>query len=134
MYTQVFCIRRLLLVLMLLALHEKTYWLLQVYMVIQSLYFGYLTNVKPHEAPMHNILECFNELGLIVIQYMMFFFLVGTLEPENQWDYGTATTAIIAFVFLVNIIVLATITVKRLRLWFRKKMILRAHKKAMTSK
>ena len=65
--TPIFCVRRLLLVLSLLALRDQKYWLLSTYNVIQSLYLWYITMVKPHEDPIHNQLEIFNELCIIMI-------------------------------------------------------------------
>ena len=80
-YTSVFSIRRLFLVLTLLALHNHDYWLILAYNVIQSAYFIYMATVKPHEAPIHNWLEIFNELCIIVIQYLIVFFVSSIINP-----------------------------------------------------
>ena len=43
----------------------------------------YLTNVMPHEEAIHNKLEYFNELCLILMQYVMVFFIADTgITPE----------------------------------------------------
>ena len=82
-YTPIFCIRRLFLVLTLLALNRHDYWLILAYNVIQSLYFVYIVLVRPHEASIHNWLECFNELCMIVVQYLIVFFISSIIDPED---------------------------------------------------
>ena len=83
MYTTVFCLRRLFLVCTLLVLYDERnepgmgIWLILAYNGLQSLYLWYMALVVPHEEPIHNRLEYFNELCLIMTQYTLVFFLVG---------------------------------------------------------
>ena len=82
----VFCQRRLFLVLSLLALRYQTIWLIYCFNLFQSLYWIYVTMVKPHTEGIHNRLEQFNELCLIALQYSMVFFIPGgSVDPEDQW-------------------------------------------------
>lgn len=67
MYTSVFCIRRLLLVCALLGLLNRSYWPIFAYNGIQTFYFAYITTFKPHEETIHNKLETFNEISIILI-------------------------------------------------------------------
>ena len=66
-YTTVFSLRRLFLVLTFLALDGKGVWLIYAFNGLQSLYFWYMTLVRPHEEAIHNRLEYFNELSIISI-------------------------------------------------------------------
>jgi len=49
-----------------------------------------MTTIAPHEEPIHNRLEYFNELSCIMLQYMMVFFVsAGEISPEDQYSVGT---------------------------------------------
>ena len=112
MYTSIFCLRRLSLVIALLALRGHDIWVIMMFQAVQTLYFWYMTSVTPHEEAIHNQLEYFNELCVIAIQHIMFFFIAGSgLDPELQWDFGTLVILIVAFVFAVNFIALIFLTV-----------------------
>ena len=112
MYTSVFCLRRLLLVCALLVFKGKGIWVILAFMAIQTLYFWYMTRIVPHEEAIHNGLEYFNELCVILIQYMMIFFISGSgLDPELQWDFGIAVISIVGVVFGVNVIALIFLTI-----------------------
>ena len=120
MYTPVFCVRRLLLVCTLLALQQNAVWLVLAFNAIQSLYFWYITHAKPHADNIHNWLEYFNELCLIVMQYLMFVFLPGgVIEPEAQWQMGYFSMGLLAFLFLVNIVCLVGMTVAKVKFWVK---------------
>ena len=111
MYTSLFCIRRLLLVCILLSLqlilNTSGFWLIIAYNGLQSLYFWYMTSVRPHEETIHNKLEYINELCVISMQYSMIHFISGSgIDPKIQWNIGIAAMVLIGTVFLVNIIVL----------------------------
>mmetsp|Transcript_44219 Transcript_44219/g.58692 ORF Transcript_44219/g.58692 Transcript_44219/m.58692 type:complete len:196 (+) Transcript_44219:538-1125(+) len=84
LYTSLFCMRRLLLVCSLLALQSRQVWLIIAFNGLQSGYFWYMALVRPHTETIHNRLEHFNELCLMTMQYLMFFFIAGgTVEPET---------------------------------------------------
>lgn len=80
----------------------------------------YMTNVTPHTEAIHNQLEYFNELCLIVMQYIMVFFISGSqINPELQWDIGTGVMFLVGFVFAVNVIALLYLSVNRLIYFYR---------------
>ena len=79
-----------------------------------------MTSFTPHEEAIHNQLEYFNELCVIAIQHLMFFFIAGSgLDPELQWDFGNLVILIVALVFAVNFIALIFLTVQRVIFWCR---------------
>ena len=126
MYTSLFCIRRLLLVCALLVLQLVLqlhgFWLILVYNGLQSLYFWYMTSVRPHEETIHNKLEYFNELCVITMQYCMIYFISGSgVDPKIQWNIGIAAMVLVGFVFLVNMIALFYLTITRAILWFKRR-------------
>lgn len=121
-YTSVFCLRRILLVCLFMALHNQTIWLILSLNALQSFYFWYLTSVMPHEETIHNRLEILNELCIITMQYLMIFLINGSgIDPEVQWNVGTATMALVGFVFLVNFTFLIYLTINRLLFMLRVK-------------
>ena len=62
----------------------------------------------------HNRLEYFNELCLILMQYMMIFFIAGsTVDPEEQWVIGSFSMVLLGFVFFVNVVALMYLMVCR---------------------
>ena len=74
-----------------------------------------MTLVKPHTEVIHNALEYFNELSVLMMQYLMIFFLAGgQVEPEHQWQIGFAGMAILGLVFSVNIVALMYLTIRRI--------------------
>ena len=75
-YNAVFCLRRLILILTLLLLEDKGFWLVFAFNFIQTLYYLYITNVRPYTDPLHNRLEYVNEHCLIMMQYMSMCFLL----------------------------------------------------------
>ena len=51
--------------------------------VLQSIYLLYIIYAHPHsEGVFHNRMEYFNELCLIMMQYMMVLLIGGVIEPE----------------------------------------------------
>ena len=61
-----------------------------------------------------NKLENFNELCLIVMIYIMFFFVKARqLYSSEVWDAGTATITLLGIIFLFNLIYLLGTTVKK---------------------
>ena len=79
LYTAIFSLRRVLLVLFLLWLQpRKMVTLIYIYLALYSLNFWYLTHAWPHIESGLNFLECFNELCLIGLHYTMIFFVYGT--------------------------------------------------------
>ena len=139
MYTSIFCIRRLLLVCTLLGLQlvlqTQGIWLILTYNGLQSLYFLYMTSVRPHEEKIHTKLEQFNELCVITMQYSMIYFLSGNgLDPKIQWDIGIAVMSLVGFVFLVNMIVLFYLAICRTILWLKGRKARKARLKAIEEK
>ena len=119
-YTAVFCARRLTLVISLLLLQHHEYSLILVFNLIQTFYFWYMAIVEPHEESIHNRLEFFNELCVIVMQYLMVFFISGSqVDPRHQWEIGKAVVGIVIVVFTVNMIALIYLTVYRVIFWCR---------------
>ena len=119
-YTAIFCLRRLLLVVTLVMFGKNVVFVIIAYNVIQTLYFWYMTSALPHEENIHNTLELFDELCLIAIQYMMVFFLTGgDVDPEFQWEVGTYIIGIVIAVFAVNVLSLIYLTIMRIMFWCR---------------
>ena len=120
MYTSVFCFRRLLLVLAFVVFGKNVVFVIVAYNVISTFYFWYMTSVVPHEENIHNRLEYFDELCLILILYMMTFFLAGSdLDPMLQWDIGSFVMGIVFTVFVVHVIALIYLTIVRVIFWCR---------------
>ena len=95
-------------------------WLILSYNALQSLYFWYMTQVRPHEEKIHNRLEYFNELCVITMQYTMIYFLSGSgINPEIQWEIGIAVMTLVGFVFFVNMIALFYLTISKAIFWLR---------------
>ena len=85
----------------------------------------------PHEQPIHNWLEYFNELCLIMMQYVMVFFISDTgIAPELQYDIGSVAMGLVAFVFAVNVIALLYLSVTRLIFFYRVRKARKAFLKA----
>lgn len=120
LYTPVFCFRRLLLVCAFLALQSHSFWVILTFNAIQSFNFWYISHARPHADRVHNILENFNEICLIVLQYTMLFFLPGsTVQPQAQWQLGNFSMALLALVFVVNITALVVLTIMKLMFWLK---------------
>lgn len=121
MYTAVFCLRRLLLVLCLLWFDQNhNQVMIFVYIAIYSAFFIYLSHAKPNEEPSMNRLEHFNELCVIALHYTMLTFVYGTvIVPAMQWLAGNVAIGIIAIVFLVNMAYLVWSTVRKSIKWSR---------------
>ena len=78
--------------------------------------------VVPHEGDIDNKIEYFNEICLINMQYLMVFFVPGSLiEPNVQWDIGIVSMVLLALIFTVNLLTLFHLTVIKIRLWCRKR-------------
>ena len=82
-YTAVFCLRRLALVLFLLWLGKsKDQALIYAYIAIYSAFLLYLSHAWPNEDPTMNRLEHFNEICVIALHYTMICYVYGTnIEP-----------------------------------------------------
>ena len=119
-YLSVFCIRRLFLVFALLLFYEKRFWLIIAYNGLQTLYYAYMVHFWPHEAPLDNWLEFFNEICLILLQYSMIFYIGNTVDPLDQWKIGYCSMTVIAVIFFVNFAILVYLTIYKLKLWYKK--------------
>lgn len=127
-YTAIFCIRRLLLVLTLLVLQNHQFWLLIAFHTIQSIYFWYIYLTVPHDAHLYNRLEYLNEFCLIVMQHLLIFSVHGiNADPYAQWDIGIATMGVTAFVFIVNLAALVFLSIKKLLFWLKVRKIKANH-------
>ena len=104
LYTSVFCLRRMLLVLALLFLKEfDEFVMIYAFLFICSANFVYLTMAMANTEDVLNRLEIVNELGLIAVLYTMLFFIrTNTLDALVVWDAGVGTIAVLGFVFLLN--------------------------------
>ena len=80
----------------------------------------YIAREKPHEGPVHNDIEQFNEISIIVLQYHMIFFVEGSgLDPKFQWSIGQIFTYFVGLIFLVNFAALIYMTIKKVMLWIK---------------
>ena len=104
LYTPVFCLRRMLVVLALLFLKERDeFAMIYAFLIICSANFVYLTMAQANTEVILNRLEILNELGLIGVLYTMLFFIrTNTLDALVVWDAGVGTIAVLGFVFLLN--------------------------------
>ena len=104
LYTTVFCIRRLLLVLALLFLKEKGETvIIYAFLLICSCNFAYLTRAMANNEQVLNKLELVNELGLMGVLYTMLFFIkTNQLSALVVWDAGVGTIGVLGFMFLIN--------------------------------
>lgn len=114
LYNAVFAVRRFDLVVINLVLNsgspilstERTHYLEKIllFLSLQTLYVTYIYRVKPHDNPVFNSLEVFNEIALIGFAYSMLIFS-GLNWPisENQSKYGkSASLLTIALIITVN--------------------------------
>ena len=113
LYTAIFSLRRLLLVLFLLWLQERNLVVLSyAYFALYSLNFWYLTHAWPNLEKGINYLECFNELCLIGLNYIMIFFMYGTkVSPHDKWNAGLVAIVVIVVIYVTNICYLIVTTV-----------------------
>ena len=104
LYTTVFCTRRLTLVLILLVMQEREpLILIYLYLLIFTLNFIYLTSAQANTEEFLNKLELFNEVGLMILLYTMFFFLKEMqLDTLFVWDVGTSMIGVLSVMFLIN--------------------------------
>ena len=110
-----FCVRRLVLVLILLLLDYHKQGMIFTYLVMYSAYLWFLTHSKPNDNALHNYLEVFNEFALILLHYLMFSFSYGSfVDPLVQWEIGFAAMGLIGLIFILNLALLIYLTICRL--------------------
>ena len=128
LYNVVFCVRRLAMVLSLYYFKDNIAGsVINAFLAIQTLYFAYVVYAKPHVDWYFNVLEVFNELSIILIVYSLQAFISSQLiEPSLQWPLGYFTISLIAFVCLVNLILMIVITPKKIIRFLKKRKIRKA--------
>ena len=106
LYASISCLRRLLLVLILLLFKMYkwgTIWLVMSYLILYTVYFAYFSKAHPNYEPMLNRLEEFNELCFIAAHYSMIFFIYGSfIEADVQKTAGDITVGVIVMIFIAN--------------------------------
>ena len=86
LYTSVFCIRRLLIVIVLLYVRGNEFLLIYMYLLIFSVNFFFLAEAQAHTEGFLNKLELLNELGLIGVLYNSLFFIkTNRLDAQVVW-------------------------------------------------
>ena len=104
LFTTVFCIRRLVMVLALLLMKDgDPFTLIYIYLLIMSLNFFYLVVASAHTEAFLNELELINELCLICVLYTLLFFVkANQLDTEVVWRSGVGTISVLSFMFFIN--------------------------------
>ena len=113
-YTAVFCLRRLLMVLAFVRLKDEPVTMLYVFLGIFTLNFTYLTNARANTEVVANWLEYFNELCLVGVLYPMLFFVkTNMLEALVVWDAGIGTISMLGICFVVNFSYMVVTSIKK---------------------
>ena len=104
LYTTVFCLRRLLIVLALMFLTGRNpYVLIYTFLIIMSLNYLYLVEANAHTNVFMNRLELLSELSLIGVLYTALFFIkTNQLDAQVVWNSGLGTISVLAFSFMIN--------------------------------
>lgn len=104
LYTTVFCLRRLLIVLALMFLTGRNpYVLIYTFLIILSLNYLYLVEANVHTNVFMNRLELLSELSLIGVLYTALFFIkTNQLDAQVVWNSGLGTISVLAFSFIIN--------------------------------
>ena len=111
LYTVWFCLRRLAFVLLFFVTHNgyiSQHQCLVGLLFVQTIYFAYITEFRPHIEHVFNNIELFNELLLVLIIYSMTGFTVSdgpSLIDVNQlWSIGYFSIALIILVYVINFV------------------------------
>jgi len=139
LYTAVFSLRRFLMILTVLLLKERPVILIYVLLVVFSFNFVYLYYARSHTEPILNTLECFNELCLIGLLYIMIFFIKRHhLDPVLVWNAGLAALALLSLMFFFNFVYLIVSSIGKMllegRLVVIKKNNIRKHRLSQMKK
>ena len=102
-----FCLRRFTLVLFFVMFSEQVIVLIFAILVLSTLTVSYVINSYPHVDPLHNDLEIFNEMLIIMLTYSMFGFIEESLLTRSQqWVLGLYASALIISILAVNFFVI----------------------------
>ena len=114
-YTGIFCLRRLILVILLVNLHDRPFSLIYAFLLVFTLNFIYLVHARANTEPIINMLEYFNEVCLIAILHLMLFFVRSNqLDGIAVWDAGIGVIVMISLMFFVNFLYLIVTSIKGL--------------------
>lgn len=103
LYYTVWLLRRLLFVALPTFLFMFSIIPLQLLMILQTFYVMFYQSCRPHDTPLRNRLEVFNEIMLMLTMYHLIVFSEFNLNVDMQYYAGYSFAGCYGAVFAVNL-------------------------------
>jgi len=102
LFTPLFLIRRLLVVMAAVFMPIKSGYHVQVFMALSTGMLVFLILVKPFNSHLLNKLEIFNECAILTSAYFLVFFSDYISDTDLKYDLGFGFIALLLFCILTN--------------------------------
>ena len=92
---------------------------------------AYMLHVKPFAEPSMNKQEIINETSVLVASYLLYLYTEYVSDAEMRYNLGWVHVGILGINLLINLSIMARVTVMSCKLKFKRKAAMKRHKKLM---